>query len=358
MFAKRTHLWASSPILERYNRGVTEQTPTAARPPAEAQGDDGPTGTAGWLKHRLDPVRVGHPWIDRIARALERYHHERIDYWSMKVVARGLFMAVSVMLVFLYVFDMTTSLLPGVNEITIPTMVLPDERDLGAVVHSNYLQAQGAILDFVGLVTLVISALVTAKALRTGSAVILNPRLADHVHLLRPRNLITGAALAVVVLVSWLLILVTSIRTAAISTIIGSQLSPAAVTGTKALIILTAGVLITMAMFVPLRHLAPDRPVGLSLLASALFGAFVVGANFVLLYSYIAALFDPDTSGGVVLVLTLLAWVNMVVRALFLTQCWVAELPGKPATGTNPAGPGRAAERAGATEKAGPPTSA
>lgn len=317
---------------------MTEPTPATEAEQADPPVSAAPAGVAGWLKHRLDPVRVGHPWIDQIARALERYHYERIDYWSMKVVARGLFMAVSVMLVFLYAFDMTTSLLPGVNEITIPTMVLPDERDLGAVVHSNYLQAQGAILDLVGLVTLVVSAVVTAKALRKGSAVILNPVLADRVHLLRPRNLITGAALAVVVLTSWLLILVTSIRTAAISTIVGAQLSPASVTIAKALIILAAGALLTLAMFVPVRRLAPDRPRAATLLASALFGAFVVGANFVLLYSYIAALFDPDTSGGVVLVLTLLAWVNMVVRALFLTECWVAELPVRQASPRDTAG--------------------
>lgn len=51
----------------------------------------------------------------------------------------------------------------------------------------------------------------------------------------------------------------------------------------------------------------------------------MVGANFLLLYSYIATLIDPDSSSGVVLVLTLLVWVNAVVRGLFFTQCWIAE---------------------------------
>ena len=51
----------------------------------------------------------------------------------------------------------------------------------------------------------------------------------------------------------------------------------------------------------------------------------VVGANFVLIYTYLGALYDPDTSGGVVLVLTILAWVNIVARALFYVECWIVE---------------------------------
>lgn len=56
----------------------------------------------------------------------------------------------------------------------------------------------------------------------------------------------------------------------------------------------------------------------------------MVAANFLLVYYYIGTLIDPDASSGVVLALTLLVWVNAVVRGLFFTQCWIAEsVPGQ-----------------------------
>jgi hypothetical protein len=50
----------------------------------------------------------------------------------------------------------------------------------------------------------------------------------------------------------------------------------------------------------------------------------VVGANFFLLYTYVGALINPAVSAGIVLILTLLLWVNIVVRAYLGALCWVA----------------------------------
>jgi hypothetical protein len=48
----------------------------------------------------------------------------------------------------------------------------------------------------------------------------------------------------------------------------------------------------------------------------------VVGANFFLLYTYVGALINPAVSAGIVLVLTLLVWVNLVVRTYLGALCW------------------------------------
>ena len=234
-------------------------------------------------------------------------------------------MTVSVMLVFLYVFDLTTNLMPGINEITIPTMALPDDKDLGQVVHLTLQHSRGALMDIVGLATLVVSAALTAKAIRRGTAAVLQSEDADHVHTFQFRNLVIGAGLALVVLASWLLVFVTAIRSSAIRTVLGSDITSAQVTAGKTLVVVLTWVLLTSVLFVPLHSFSTDQPAKTVLLASAVFGAFVVAINFVLLYSYIAALFDPDSSGGVVLVLTLLAWVNLAARGLFLTECWIRE---------------------------------
>ena len=50
----------------------------------------------------------------------------------------------------------------------------------------------------------------------------------------------------------------------------------------------------------------------------------VVGANFFLLYTYVGALINPAVSAGIVLILTLLLWVNIVTRAYLGALCWAA----------------------------------
>ena len=60
-----------------------------------------------------------------------------------------------------------------------------------------------------------------------------------------------------------------------------------------------------------------------SLAAAALVAVIVVAANFFLLYTYVGALINPDVSAGIVLVFTLLLWVNICVRAYLGALCWV-----------------------------------
>ena len=49
----------------------------------------------------------------------------------------------------------------------------------------------------------------------------------------------------------------------------------------------------------------------------------MVAANFFLLYTYVGALINPAVSAGIVLVFTLLLWVNISVRAYLGALCWV-----------------------------------
>lgn len=282
--------------------------------------------------NRMDKARNEHRWIDHLARAVEIYRRNRVEYFSMNVVSRGLFLTVSVMLVFLYIFDLTTSLMPGINEITIPTMALPDEKDLGAAVHLTFEHSRGALMGIVGLFTLLISAVFTAKALRKGTTALLRPEQSDQVRVLQFRNLAIGLAVAFAMLVSWVLGFSTAIRSAAIRTLVGIDVTTPTIQLGKAGIIVLTWALVTLAIFIPLRSIAQAQRTRTILLGSAVFAVFMVGANFLLLYSYIATLINPDSSSGVVLVLTLLAWVNAAVRALFFTQCWIAEsdYPAKP----------------------------
>jgi hypothetical protein len=57
--------------------------------------------------------------------------------------------------------------------------------------------------------------------------------------------------------------------------------------------------------------------------AALLVGVVTVVMNFVLLYTYVGALINPDVSAGIVLVFTLLLWVNICVRAYLGALCWV-----------------------------------
>lgn len=277
------------------------------------------------VEARFQGWQAGHRRVNHAVRTIQRYHHDQVEYYALKVVSRGLFLAVSVMLVFLYVFDLTTSLIPGINEITIPTMSLPDEQDLGAVVHVTFEQTRGDLLGIAGALTLLISAVFTAKALRTGTNRVLAPPTKGRVRTLQFRNLVIGLGMAVLLLISWLLAFATAIRSAAIRAMLGNDVSDLAIHTGKILVIVLAWMLLTTTLFLAVRPASENRPTGFVLLPMAAFAAVIVGANFVLLYSYIAALYDSDSSGGVVLVLTLLAWVNTLARGFFLTECWIVE---------------------------------
>lgn len=274
----------------------------------------------GWVTR----ARERHPWVERAVTAAEMYGYGNVEFFSMKVVSRGLFLAVAMLLMLLFCLAFITSQLPGVNEITIPTMNLPDQVDLGAAVQQAYLATRGAVIGVLGTVTLVVSATFTAKALRQGIRTVLDEH-APRVRTLDPTNLLTGLGIAVLGVLLWLMTLGTAIRTAALRQLLGvAELSPWLVTGGKlALIALQWGALTLIVSRVVRRH-DPQVSSRDAALGAALFAAFVTVLNFAMIYSYVRALFDPDTSGSVVLVLSLLSWVNLVVRAFFYTMCWAA----------------------------------
>lgn len=315
--------------------------------PDDSSGVPGRTLRRRW-DARVAGLRARHGWIDHLARAAAHYRGDRIEYHALVVVSRGLFLTIAGVMVFLYVLSFITDLLPGTNELVIPTATLPDARDLGSVVDEALVQFQSAVLGIVGLVTLLVSATLTARALRNGTRRVFAGDAAPQVRALAPSNLLIGLGPALMILISWLLALSTAVRTAAIGALLGADVSRSLVPVGKALTIAVAFVLIAAVVYLCFRRAAANAasaaekagsaanagsvtasapPAQLrrtTLVAAAVFAAFLTAANFLLLYSYVGALIDPHTSGGVVLVLTILTWVNAVARALFLAECWVA----------------------------------
>ena len=273
---------------------------------------------------RVEGARKKHAWVDHLVRAELRFRQDQVLYLALVVTYRALFLSIVLMLAFLYVLGLVTSVLPGTNEIVIPILSLPTDQDLGAIVNQTFTRSSGAVMDVLGVLTLLFSATYTAKAMRQGTENILRADRARRIKTFDPRNLVVGVFIAAVVLLSWLLVLSTAIRRAAVAEIVGLS-SPEAVNGAKGLVIVATWLLIACVVFAALRLADREHRSQTIAVGSAVFAAFVVAANFVLIYSYIAALVDPDTSGSVVVVLTILAWVNIVVRGLFYTQCWIAE---------------------------------
>lgn len=293
-------------------------------------------GEAGWLRQRgrqirrhaasrVMQVRARWGWADHLGRAEDRYRQQHIEYPSLVVVYRALFLAICVMLAVLYVLAALTSLMPGVNEITIPTADVPADFDLGAAVQDALLRSRSAVLDVLGLLTLILSATYTAKAIRQGSEQVLRPEEDRRIHTLRPSNLLAGLLLAAVILLGWLLALATAVRTSAIAELFDAQPARPLVGFGKGFLIAASVAVLTLAAFVPLRRIGRRYRTRYVLAASVAFAAFTVGANFVLIYSYLGALIAPNTSSGIVLVLAILAWVNVIARALFYVECWIAE---------------------------------
>lgn len=266
--------------------------------------------------------------FDRIDRAVRCYRHQDVALPVLTVVYRALFLTICVLLVLLYVLSRITSLLPGVNEIVIPTMTLPTDVDLGLAVNDAFWRSSGAIFDVLGVLTLVISATLTARALRKGSDSVLRDGPGPTRRWSYPRDFVTGIGVGLVVLLAWLLVLVTAVRTSALRALAGWEIPRVLVQVGKAGLIIAALVVVAAAVYVFLgpRSSAKRRDLMLAALTVA---GFVIVADFVLLYTYLAALVDPDTSAGVVLVMAILAWVNMVVRALFYAECWLAVGPGR-----------------------------
>lgn len=290
--------------------------------------------SAHW-QERFDGARSRWPQVERATLAVERYRHSSAHYDALVVLYRALFLSVCVMLALLYVLALVTSVLPGANEVSIPFVELPAEDDLGATVQSTVTHSQGAVLGVLGAATLVSSAMYTAKALRDGTHRILDPISGRRARLAHPRNLVLGLGLALGTLATWLLALATTVRTTVIVRMTETNIPRPLVNVGKWLLVAACVAILWAAMAITLRRLAPTTPTRDRRLAALGLAAFVVGANFFLLYSFVLALLDTDTSSGVVLVLTLLAWVNVVVRAYFIALCWLVARPETP--GTQPA---------------------
>lgn len=272
---------------------------------------------------RLEAARAKHAWVDHAVRTEMRFRQERVRNCAVVATYRTLFLSIVLMVVLLYVMGLITHVLPGTNEIVIPVFSVPNDQDLGAIVSENFAHSSGAVINLVGVLTLGLSAMFTSKALREGSGIILRPEREKIVRLLDFKNLLLGALIAAVVLLSWLMVLATSIRRSAYAELIGVS-SPGMVNFSKAITIIGAWLMVSAVAFVAVRAVAPTFRAKAVLLPATVFAAFVVVANFVLIYAYVAALVDPDTSGSVVLVLTILTWVNVVVRGWFYVQCWIS----------------------------------
>ena len=257
-----------------------------------------------------------------VADTVGRYRSLDMEYPALRVVGRGLFLAVMLMVAFLYVFVRATDIIAGDNEVLIPTTSMGSDVDLGALARGAFTRTSAAVVSVVGALTLIVSAMLTAHAMRLGTRRALLGPDAERPALLSWRTAALALLLSCGVLATWLLTLATSIRRSAWAVLLGRDLSPASVDVGKALavalslLIIGGGALLWMRLVL---HRIPR--VGLA--AAAIVAIVVVAANFFLLYTYIGALINPAVSGGIVLVLTLLLWVNLVVRVYLGSLCWV-----------------------------------
>ena len=275
------------------------------------------------MRARFARARRNHETVDHLAKAHIQFRQDKVEYLALVVTYRALFLSMVLMLALLYVLDVITSVLPGTNEIVIPIVSLPDSLDLGQIVATTFSDSSSALLDVFSVLTLVLSATYTAKALRQGSHNVLRPNDHRHIRTFDVRNLGVGVLLAAVTLTSWLLVMSTTVRRAAIQEMTGIGDSTLVNMG-KGLAIFAAWLLITLAIFAFVR-IVDDLRTSRTILASAgVFAAFAVAANVGVIYAFIWALADPNTSGSVLFILTILTWVNVVVRGLFYLLCWIS----------------------------------
>lgn len=268
-------------------------------------------------------MRIPSVLVDTVGR----YRSLDMEYPALRVVGRGLFLAVMLMVAFLYVFARVTDLVAGDNEVLIPTTTMGPDVDLGALARGAFTRTSAAVVSVVGSLTLIVSAMLTAHAMRLGTRRALTGPGADRPSLLSWSTAGLALLLSCGVLATWLLTLATSIRRSAWVALLGQELSPAVVDTGKVLAVVLSLLIIGGGMLVWLRLVLRRIPrVGLA--AAGIVAVVVVTANFFLLYTYIGALINPAVSGGIVLVLTLLVWVNVVVRAYLGALCWVgARIP-------------------------------
>lgn len=252
-----------------------------------------------------------------------RYRTLHIEYAALRVVGRGLFLAMMLMVVFLFVFTKATSLVAGENEVLVPTVTVAPTVDLGELATGSFTRTSGAVVSLIGLATLIISALWTSYALRRGTTVALRGDKGEQAHWKSWRTIAIAVLLPVVILATWLLTLSTSLRRRAWSVIAGQELDPLLVNGGKVLAIVLGFLIIGGATLVTIRATTGQLR-GRDVAAASVVGVVTVGFNFVLLYTYVGSLINPNVSGGIVLVFSLLLWVNIVVRVYLGALCWAA----------------------------------
>lgn len=255
--------------------------------------------------------------------ATRRYRRLDIEYAALKVVGRGLFLVVMLMVVFLYIFTRVTALVEGTNEVLIPTVSVNPDIDLGALAQGAFSRTSASVVSVIGALTLIVSALVTSHALQQGSRRALLGPAAVGGRLMSWRTVAWALILALLILIVWLLTLATSIRQRAWDVLLNADASPLAVDLGKVLSIVLALFIVAISVIATVKALlghVPRRAVA----AACLVAVVVVVMNFALLYTYVGALINPEVSAGIVLVFALLLWVNICVRAFLGALCWVA----------------------------------
>lgn len=266
------------------------------------------------------------PGLSRVRPVLRRYIETHSEYAALQVVGRGLFLAVVLVIGFLFVMALVTSLISGENEIIIPINGVDSTVDIGAVISDLFSRTSAAVVTLTGGLTFLISAFLTAKALRDGSRRALLGADAPKSRWTDPWTLVLSLLISALVLASWLLALATALRRAAWSALVGVQLPDGVVNTGKALCILASIALLTGCIIVVIRRVTGAWPGGRGYAITAAVAALVVAANFFLLYTYIGALANPAVSAGIVLVFTILLWVNIVVRLYLGGLCWLSTL--------------------------------
>ncbi len=261
----------------------------------------------------------GPAWL---TSTVSRYRRLDIEYAALRVVGRGLFLAVMLMVAFLYVFARVTDLISGTNEVLIPTVAVNPDIDLGALAQGAFSRTSASVVSIIGILTLIASAVLTGHAIRQGGRRALLGEHAVPVKLLSGRTLAVSLLLALGIFATWLLTLATSIRHRAWVTLIGRDVSTVAIDAGKALAVIASLAIVAAGVLLVVRLVLGRLP-RRALAAAALVSAIVVGANFFLLYTYVGALINPDVSAGIVLIFTLLLWVNICVRAYLAALCWV-----------------------------------
>ena len=254
--------------------------------------------------------------------AVRRYRQRDLEYSALRVVGRGLFLVVMLMVAFLYVFTRATDLIAGVNEVLIPTITLSPDADLGALAQGAFTRTSASVVSILGTGTFIVSAALTGHALRTGShrALLDDPAPC---RLLSARTALWALALAGVIFTTWILTLATTLRRTAWVTLLGRDINTTVIDIGKVVVVCVSLVVVAIAVAV-VQRVITGHLTRRGVVASLGTAIVVVGANFFLLYTYVGALINPAVSAGIVLILTLLLWVNIVTRAYLGALCWAA----------------------------------